>query len=60
MIVKFANKIGQLHGKFFMWLSEKASSHPMWALLLTAWALYEIFEHFAFPLLAVWYGITHL
>ena len=41
MIVKFANKIGKLHGQFFLWLSKKAESHPLWAWALTLWALYE-------------------
>ena len=53
MIVKIANKIGQAHGKFFLWLSKKAESHPMWAIVLTVWALYEIFEHIALPTIAL-------
>ena len=53
MIVRIANRIGQLHGKFFLYLSRKAESHPVWALALTAWALYEIFEHIALPTIAV-------
>lgn len=52
MIVKLASTIGKLHGRFFAWLSVKAESHPMWALLLTLVALYEIFEHIVLPLLA--------
>ena len=55
MIVNVANKIGQLHGRFFLWLSRKAESHPLWALALTAWALYEIFEHIALPAIAVFW-----
>jgi hypothetical protein len=31
MIVKLANKIGQAHGKFFMWLGRKAETNPCWA-----------------------------
>lgn len=53
MIVNIANKIGQLHGKFFLFLSKKAESHPVWALALTVWALYEIFEHIALPTIAI-------
>ena len=53
MIVKVANKIGQAHAKFFMWLSKKAESHPLWAVVLTVWALYEIFEHIALPTVAL-------
>ena len=56
MLVNIANKIGQLHGKFFLWLSHKAESHPLWALALTAWALYEIFEHVALPTIAILWG----
>ena len=52
-VVDIANKIGQAHAKFFMFLSKKAESHPMWAVLLTVWALYEIFEHIALPTIAV-------
>ena len=53
MIVNIANQIGQLHGKFFLFLSRKAESHPIWALALTLWALYEIFEHIALPTIAL-------
>ena len=56
MIVNIANKIGQLHGKFFLFLSKKAESHPLWALALTVWALYEIFEHIALPTLAFFWA----
>lgn len=53
MIVQFANYIGKLHGRFFGFLSRKAESHPIWALALTFWALYEIFEHIALPTIAL-------
>ena len=53
MIVNVANKIGQMHGRFFLFLSKKAESHPIWALFLTAWALYEIFEHIALPTIGI-------
>ena len=53
MIIAFANKIGQAHGKFFTWLGRKAESNPWWAVALTVWALYEIAEHIAGPILAV-------
>ena len=52
MIINIANKIGQLHGRFFLFLSKKAESHPLWAVALTLWALYEIFEHIALPTIA--------
>ena len=60
MIVKLANKIGQAHAKFFLWLSKKAESHPLWALGLTAWALYEVGEHIAGPLLAILWATGHV
>jgi hypothetical protein len=28
MIVKFAKAIGKIHGKFFMWLGQKAEGNP--------------------------------
>jgi len=60
MIVSFANKIGQAHGKFFTWLGHKAETNPWWAVALTAWALYEIFEHFAGPVIAVLWATGHV
>ena len=60
MIVKLANKIGQAHGKFFMWLGHKAETNPWWAVALTVWALYEIGEHIAGPVMAVLYATGHL
>lgn len=53
MIIDFANNIGRWHGKFFLWLSRRAESHPLWAVALTFWALYEIFEHIALPTITV-------
>ena len=53
MIVNFANKIGKWHAQFFAFLSRKAESHPVWAIALSLWALYEIFEHIALPTIAV-------
>jgi hypothetical protein len=59
-IVNFANSIGRAHGKFFTWLGQKAESNPWWALALTAWALYEILEHIAGPVLAILAATGHL
>lgn len=59
-IVRFANGIGRMHGKFFVWLGHKAESNPWWAMALTLWALYEIMEHIAGPVLAVLYATGHL
>lgn len=52
MVQELANKIGQLHAKFFMWLSQKAKSSLFWTAILTIWTLYEIFEHIAMPTFA--------
>jgi len=60
MIVRFANYIGQLHAKFFLWLGLKAQSNPWWAVALTVWALYEIGEHIAGPVMAIMYATGHL
>jgi hypothetical protein len=60
MIVKFANYIGQAHAKFFLWLGHKAETNPWWAVALTLWALYELVEHIAGPLMAVLWATGHM
>ena len=60
MIVKIANEIGRAHSKFFTWLGQKAETNPWWAVALTAWALYEIGEHIAGPVLAVLWATGHV
>lgn len=59
-IVAFSNNIGKWHAKFFMWLSHKAETHPIWAWALTFWAIYEIVEHIAGPAMAILYATGHL
>jgi hypothetical protein len=59
-IVNFANGLGRMHGKFFMWLGGKAETSPWWSLALTLWALYEIGEHIAGPAIAVLYATGHI
>jgi hypothetical protein len=59
-IIEFSKNIGKWHAKFFMWLSDKAESHPLWAWALTFWALYEIFEHIALPTVAILWGTGQL
>ena len=56
LIQRLANKIGIMHAKFFMFLSQKAKSNIFWTLVLTIWTLYEIFEHIALPTIAVLWG----
>lgn len=60
MIVKFAKNIGKWHGQFFGWLSQKATTSNWFALALTLWALYEIFEHVALPVIAIMWGTGHI
>lgn len=60
MIVKLANNIGKWHGQFFGWLSRKATTSKWFALGLTLWALYEIFEHIALPTIMILWGTGHI
>lgn len=53
MLIKIANYIGQTHSKFFLWLSNKSKVSVWFALGLTAYALYEIFEHIALPTIGI-------
>ena len=56
MLQRIANKIGLAHAKFFIFLGEKAKNSLLWTAVLSIWALYEIFEHFALPTIAVLWG----
>ena len=53
MLVKIANYIGQAHSRFFLWLSNKSKASVWFALALTLYALYEIFEHIALPTIGI-------
>jgi hypothetical protein len=57
--VRLANWIGAGHAKFFGFLSRKAATSKWFALGLTLWALYEIFEHIALPTIAIMWGTGH-
>jgi hypothetical protein len=59
MLVKLANNIGKWHGQFFGYLSRKATTSKWFALGLTLWACYEIFEHIALPAIAIMWGTGH-
>ena len=48
---KLIRKIGQLHSRFFAFVSEKAKTSKWWAILLTFLVLYEIVEHIVYPIL---------
>jgi hypothetical protein len=52
MLIKIANRIGKAHAEFFGWLSQRAAASIWFALALTLYALYEIFEHIALPIIA--------
>ena len=52
MIVKIADKIGELHARFFNWVGDKAKTSVWFAVLLTLIALYEICEHILGPTIA--------
>ena len=48
---KIISKIGQLHSRFFGYVSEKAKTSKWWAILLTFLVIYEIIEHIVYPIL---------
>jgi len=43
------NKIGNLHSRAFGYVSHKAKTSKMWAILLTLLVIYEIIEHLVYP-----------
>jgi len=42
-------KIGQWHRKIFTYVSMKAKTSKVWAVVLTILVLYEIVEHLVYP-----------
>ncbi len=48
---KLISKIGQFHSRVFGYVSEKAKTSKLWAILLTFLVLYEIVEHIVYPIL---------
>jgi len=42
-------KIGELHSRAFAYVSKKAKTSKLWAILLTALVLYELVEHLVYP-----------
>ena len=48
---KIIAKIGQLHSRFFGYVSEKAKTSKWWAILLTFLVIYELIEHIVYPIL---------
>jgi len=45
------SKIGQLHSRVFGYVSNKAKTSKMWAILLTFLVIYELIEHIVYPIL---------
>ena len=45
------SKIGQLHSRVFTYVSHKAKTSKMWAILLTFLVVYELIEHIVYPIL---------
>ena len=45
------SKIGQLHSRVFTYVSHKAKTSKMWAILLTFLVIYELIEHIVYPIL---------
>jgi hypothetical protein len=60
MIVKFAKWIGSKQSQLFTWLAKKSETNPLWACVLTIWALWEICEKITTPLMAFLYFTNHL
>ena len=42
-------KIGAWHSKIFTYVSHKARTSRLWAILLSALVIYELIEHLVFP-----------
>jgi hypothetical protein len=48
------DRIGRFHSKVFTYVSNKAKTSRIWAILLTALVIYEIIEHLVYPWLVPW------
>ena len=42
-------KIGKWHSKVFKYVSKKAKTSKLWAILLTVLVIYELIEHLVYP-----------
>ena len=42
-------KIGKWHSRVFEYVSKKAKTSRLWAILLTALVFYELVEHLVYP-----------
>ena len=52
-------KIGSYHARFFAFVSHKAKTSKMWAVLLTMFVIYEIIEHTVWPILVPYLAYQH-
>ena len=52
-------KIGSYHARFFAFVSMKAKTSRMWAVLLTVFVIYEIIEHTVWPILVPYLAYQH-
>jgi hypothetical protein len=43
------DKIGKAHSKVFTYVSKKAKTSKLWAILLTVLVIYELIEHLVYP-----------
>lgn len=48
---KIIAKIGSYHARFFGWVSEKAKTSKIWAIVLSLLVIYELIEHIVYPIL---------
>ena len=52
-------KIGSYHARFFAFVSHKAKTSKMWAVLLTVFVIYEIIEHTVWTFLVPYLAYQH-
>jgi len=48
---KIIAKIGSYHSRFFGWVSDKAKTSKVWAIVLSLLVIYELIEHVVYPIL---------
>jgi len=48
---KIIDKIGSYHSRFFAYVSSKAKTSKIWAIVLSSLVVYELIEHIVYPIL---------
>jgi len=48
---KIIAKIGSYHSRFFAYVSSKAKTSKIWAIVLSSLVVYELIEHIVYPIL---------